>query len=152
MYVCLFCLDFFTSRRSQASTARDYEPGRFFLFLFLPHSKWLRDKTAENQLNIWGGSFQLPSKQIQFIFSDTPIVGETFVKYLHGIVSHNEVSVRITGGLDGTRSPSYCHSPPDISKLRVRGDCPAALKCHLNLLCLYDISKKYSNLKYINKY
>lgn len=90
MYVCLFCLDFFTSRRSQAATAREYEPGRYFLFLFLPHSKWLRDQTAENQLSIWGGSFQLPSKQIKFIFSDTPIVGETFVKYMHGFVSYNE--------------------------------------------------------------
>ncbi len=124
--MCLFCLDFFTSRRSQAATAREYKPGRYFLFLFLPHSKWLRDKTAENQLNTWGGSFQLPSKLILYIFSDTPIAGETFVKYLHGFVSHNEVSVRITGVLDGTRPHNYPHSPPDISKLRVRGDCESS--------------------------
>ncbi|KAI2663577.1 Leucine-rich repeat-containing protein 7 [Labeo rohita] len=30
-------IHFFTSRRSQAATAREYEPGRYFLFLFLPH-------------------------------------------------------------------------------------------------------------------
>lgn len=94
MYVCLFCLDFFTSRRSQAATAREYEPGRYFLFLFLPHSKWLRDQTAENQLSIWGGSFQLPSKQIKIIFSDTPNAGETFVKYMHGFVSYNEGGIK----------------------------------------------------------
>lgn len=81
MYVCLFCLDFFTSRRSQAATAREYEPGRYFLFLFLPHSKWLRDSRKSAEREGWLIStafkanvlFDSEKKDAEFFFKQTNV-------------------------------------------------------------------------------
>jgi len=75
MYVCLFCLDFFTSRRPQAATAREYKPGRYFLFLFLPHSKWLRDQTAKKSAKHMGWLISTAFKANSICFLRHPHCG-----------------------------------------------------------------------------
>ena len=80
LYVCLFvCLDFFTSRGSQAATARECIISRYSFFLFLPHSKWLWDQTLDSLLN--HGSAGVTSHCLLHADKDYETSGETKSEY-----------------------------------------------------------------------